>query len=94
MAHTRSIGSTKNGRDSAAQRLGVKVQDGQKIMPGQIIIRQRGNYFVPGANVKRGSDDTLYAMAAGVVKFSTKLKTNFDNSRRTTKIVAVTPLAA
>lgn len=89
MAHTKSGGSTKNGRDSKAKSLGVKIHDGQMATPGKIIIRQRGSYFVPGTGVRRGGDDTLYAIASGVVKFSTKRKVNFDNSRRITKIVAV-----
>ena len=89
MAHTKSGGSTKLGRDSAAQRLGVKIQDGQKAMPGQIIIRQRGSKYVEGANVRRGGDDTLYAGVEGTVKFSDKKKTRFDGSLRYIKVVSV-----
>jgi large subunit ribosomal protein L27 len=89
MAHTKAIGSTKLGRDSISKRLGVKVQDGQKISVGQIIIRQRGTRYLPGKNVKRGSDDTLFASKNGVVKFLSKTKTKFDGSRRKAKMVNV-----
>ena len=89
MAHTKSGGSTKLGRDSAAQRLGVKIQDGQAAMAGQIIIRQRGSKYVEGTNVRRGGDDTLYAGKDGVVKFSDKKKTRFDGSIRYTKVVSL-----
>ncbi|MBE5731255.1 MAG: 50S ribosomal protein L27 [Clostridiales bacterium] len=68
-AHKKGGGSTKNGRDSAAQRLGVKAGDGQLVHAGSILIRQRGTKFHPGSNVGRGSDDTLYALVTGVVKF-------------------------
>ena len=89
MAHTKSGGSTKLGRDSAAQRLGVKIQDGQKAGAGQIIIRQRGSKYVEGSNVRRGGDDTLYAGKDGIVKFSTKKKIRFDGNQRYTKVVSV-----
>ena len=89
MAHTKAGGSTKLGRESRSQRLGVKLQDGHKVMPGQIIIRQRGTKYLPGANVLRGGDDTLYAKKGGMVKFSTKNKIKFDGSRRTATVVAV-----
>ncbi len=68
-AHKKGGGSTKNGRDSNAQRLGVKVADGQHINAGGIIVRQRGTKIHPGTNVGIGDDDTLYAKATGVVKF-------------------------
>ena len=89
MAHTKSGGSTKLGRDSASQRLGVKMQDGQKVAAGQIIIRQRGTKYVPGQNVSRGTDDTLYAARSGKVKFFEKNKTRFDGSRRKATMVQV-----
>jgi large subunit ribosomal protein L27 len=89
MAHTKAIGSTKLGRDSIAKRLGVKLQDGQKVMVGQIIIRQRGTKYVPGANVIRGGDDTLFAGKNGTVKFSTKTRTHFDGSRKKATMVQV-----
>ena len=69
MAHKKGGGSSKNGRDSNAQRLGVKVFGGQKINAGGIIVRQRGTRFSPGTNVGIGSDDTLFALSAGVVTF-------------------------
>lgn len=89
MAHTKSGGSTKLGRDSRSKRLGVKVQDGQKAMAGQIIVRQRGTKYIPGFNVKQGADDTLYAAKNGVVKFMEKIRTRFDGSRRRATVVAV-----
>jgi large subunit ribosomal protein L27 len=72
MSKTKGGGSTRNGRDSAAQRLGVKVFDGTLVQPGSIIVRQRGTRFHPGHNVGRGGDDTLFATAAGTVKFGTR----------------------
>lgn len=68
-AHKKGVGSTKNGRDSNAQRLGVKKSDGSSVLAGNIIIRQRGTNVHPGNNVGKGSDDTLYALINGVVKF-------------------------
>lgn len=68
-AHKKGGGSSKNGRDSNAQRLGVKRYDGQKVLAGNIIVRQRGTKVHPGTNVGIGDDDTLYAKANGVVKF-------------------------
>ena len=72
MSKTKGAGSTKNGRDSNAQRLGVKVYDGTVVTAGSIIIRQRGTRFHPGENVGRGGDDTLFATADGSVKFGTR----------------------
>lgn len=89
MAHTKSGGSTKLGRDSAAKRLGVKIQDGMPVSAGQIIIRQRGSKYVEGANVLRGADDTLYAGCAGKVKFFEKMKMRFDGTRRRATFVQV-----
>jgi len=91
MAHTKAIGSTKLGRDSISKRLGVKRQDGEKIMVGQIIIRQRGTKYMPGANVIRAGDDTLYAGKNGTIKFSSKTFTKFDGSRRKSTMVSVQP---
>ena len=68
-AHKKGMGSTKNGRDSEAKRLGVKRADGQAVVAGNILVRQRGTHIHPGENVGRGSDDTLFATADGVVKF-------------------------
>ena len=72
MAHKKGVGSSKNGRDSNAQRLGVKVSDGQPILSGGIILKQRGTKIHPGVNVKRANDDTLFATSDGVVKFARK----------------------
>ena len=72
MSKTKGGGSTRNGRDSNAQRLGVKVFDGTSVPAGSIIVRQRGTHFHPGLNVGRGGDDTLFAKADGVVKFGTR----------------------
>ncbi|HAK61076.1 MAG TPA: 50S ribosomal protein L27 [Nitrospiraceae bacterium] len=69
MAHKKGVGSSRNGRDSNAQRLGVKRFDGQVVNAGSIIVRQRGTKFHPGTNVGKGSDDTLFAKITGVVKF-------------------------
>ena len=74
MAHKKSGGSAKNGRDSNAKRLGVKKFGGEQINAGSIIIRQRGSKFKPGQNVGIGKDDTLFALSTGVVKFVTKNK--------------------
>ena len=67
-AHKKGVGSTKNGRDSESKRLGVKKADGQAVVAGNIIMRQRGTKIHPGVNVGRGSDDTLFALTDGVVK--------------------------
>ena len=72
MSKTKGGGSTRNGRDSNAQRLGVKTFDGEAVKAGTIIVRQRGTRFHPGANVGRGSDDTLFALAEGKVKFGSR----------------------
>ncbi|MDA8309778.1 MAG: 50S ribosomal protein L27 [Actinomycetota bacterium] len=82
MSKTKGGGSTRNGRDSNAQRLGVKVFAGTSVRAGAIIVRQRGTRFHPGVNVGRGSDDTLFATADGVVKFGT---------RKNRKLVDVVP---
>ncbi|MGN1132854.1 MAG: 50S ribosomal protein L27 [Oscillospiraceae bacterium] len=68
-AHKKGMGSTKNGRDSESKRLGVKRADGQFVLAGNILVRQRGTHIHPGENVGRGSDDTLFATADGVVRF-------------------------
>ena len=82
MSKTTGGGSTRNGRDSAAQRLGVKAFDGTAVTPGTILVRQRGTKFHPGGNVGRGGDDTLFATATGSVKFG---------QRRGRKVVDVLP---
>jgi large subunit ribosomal protein L27 len=89
MAHKKAAGSSKNGRDSNPQYLGVKINHGQKAMVGQIIVRQRGTDVLPGAGVARAKDDTLFAMKDGVVVFGTKRKTSFNNTITRKKIVHV-----
>ncbi len=83
MAHKKGVGSSRNGRDSNAQRLGVKRFGGETVTAGSIIVRQRGTRFEPGVNVGIGGDDTLFAMAAGVVHFK-----KYSKSR---KVVSVLP---
>ena len=87
MASKKGVGSTRNGRDSDSKRLGVKRYAGQKVISGNILIRQRGTKFHPGVNVRRGSDDTLYAVVDGSVKFVTK------QGRQLVTVIA-TPVAA
>jgi large subunit ribosomal protein L27 len=74
MAHKKGVGSSRNGRDSNAQFLGVKRYGGERVVAGNIIVRQRGTRFHPGTNVGRGNDDTLFALVDGVVKFEYKDK--------------------
>ena len=74
MAHKKGVGSTKNGRDSESKRLGVKRGDGQFVLAGNILVRQRGTKIHPGENVGRGKDDTLFATADGVVRYTRKGK--------------------
>ena len=74
MAHRKGLGSTRNGRDSHAKRLGVKMFAGQQIKTGQIIVRQRGTKFHPGDNVGRGKDDTLFALCDGTLEFTRGVK--------------------
>ena len=68
-AHKKGVGSSRNGRDSEAKRLGIKRADGQKVSAGSILVRQRGTKFYPGVGVGKGSDDTLFATVSGVVRF-------------------------
>ena len=84
MAHKKGASSSRNGRDSAAQRLGVKRFGGQIVKAGEILVRQRGTHFHPGVNVGRGGDDTLFAKAPGAVEFGVK------RGRKTVNIVRVT----
>lgn len=89
MAKTKATGATKLGRDSLPKYLGVKLFAGERAKPGSIIIRQRGTKFLPGKNVRRGSDDTLYALKEGAVRFGTKKIKRFDKSQRKVKVVNV-----
>ena len=75
MAHKKGVGSSRNGRDSNAQRLGVKRFGGQHVLAGNILVRQRGTKFHPGQNVGRGKDDTLFALIDGVVRFERRGRT-------------------
>ena len=84
MAHKKGMGSTKNGRDSESKRLGVKRADGQLVLAGNILVRQRGTKIHPGTGVGRGSDDTLFALETGRVKFERK-----DKTRKQVSIQAV-----
>jgi len=74
MAHKKGVGSSRNGRDSHSQRLGVKMYGGQVVKAGNILVRQRGTKFHPGFNVGKGSDDTLFAKISGILKFERKGK--------------------
>jgi len=89
MATKKSGGSVKTGRDSNPKYLGVKVHDGQIVFPGMIIVRQRGTKFLPGKNIARGKDDTLYALKAGRVKFKTLRKITFSGKKVWKKIVNI-----
>ncbi|MDI6778333.1 MAG: 50S ribosomal protein L27 [Patescibacteria group bacterium] len=89
MAHRKAGGSTQLGRDSISKRLGVKKFGGEKVKTGNIIIRQRGTKFRPGKNVQRGSDDTLFALADGVVKFSAKKIRKFTGKLERAQFVNV-----
>ena len=89
MAHKKSAGTTKNGRDSNPKYLGIKITEGDRAQIGSVIIRQRGTDVLPGKNVGIGKDHTLFALVDGVVKFGTKRKTHFDNTVVTKKIVHI-----
>lgn len=89
MAKTKSGGSTRLGRDSGPQYLGVKKYDGERVRPGNILVRQRGSVILPGAGVRQGKDFTLYSVAEGVVKFLEKRKERFDGTVRRAKVASV-----
>jgi large subunit ribosomal protein L27 len=89
MAHTKAGGSSKNGRDSNAKYLGIKLGDGQAARPGMVIVRQRGTKIEAGHNVKVGHDHTLYAMITGKVLYRDRRKTNFDGKVVRKKVVDV-----
>ena len=91
MAHTKSGGSTKLGRESASQRLGIKANHGQSIKAGQIIVRQRGTKYLSGENTALGVDDTIYAKISGIVKFKDVKKPLFDGSIRYAKKISILP---
>ena len=89
MAHTKAAGSTQLGRESHSKRLGVKLFDGEKVKVGDVIIRQRGAKWLSGENVGKGSDDTLYALKTGTIKFITKKIKRFNGLKRVAKMVKV-----
>lgn len=91
MAHKKAGGSTSLGRDSKAKRLGVKKFDGQVVKAGMVLVRQRGTPFRAGQNVKRGVDDTLFAIKPGIVKITQKQIRRFDNRAKVAKYVNVNP---
>ncbi|MBI2121570.1 MAG: 50S ribosomal protein L27 [Candidatus Sungbacteria bacterium] len=92
MAHTKSAGAGKYGRDSQPKYLGVKKYDGERVKTGDILIRQRGSHFLAGHGVKHASDDTLFALREGVVKFVDRRKIRFDGTTRYAKEVNVVPV--
>ncbi len=86
MAHKKGTGSTRNGRDSNSKRLGVKTFGGEKVSAGSILIRQRGTSFLPGLNVGKGKDDTLFALRDGTVNFES-IKRNLKNRKRINVVI-------
>lgn len=89
MAHKAAGSSTALGRESESKRLGVKLFGGQKVAKGQIIVRQRGTKYHPGKNVRKGSDDTIFALADGTVKFNSKKATRFTGTLKKRTVVNV-----
>jgi len=89
MATSKGAGASRLGRDSQPKYLGIKISSGEIAKPGMIIIKQRGTKFLPGKNVKKGADDTLYSMKEGRVSFRAKKITKFDGSQRVARIVSV-----
>jgi len=89
MAHKKAAGSSKNGRDSNPRYLGVKINDGEKALVGQIIIRQKGRDTLAGRNIGIGKDHTLFALKDGIVEFGTKRKANFDSTTTRRNIVNI-----
>lgn len=89
MAHKKAGGSTQLGRDSQSKRLGVKTFGSERVSAGEVLIRQRGNKYLPGLNVGQGGDDTLFALISGIVKFTKTVKTRFDGSRKSRTTINV-----
>lgn len=92
MAHKKAGGSTTNLRDSQGQRLGVKLYGGQYAQAGAIIVRQRGTRFFAGQNTRRAKDDTIFAIAGGLVAFKKKMKRGYDNALKKRVQVSVVPV--
>lgn len=92
MAHKKAGGSTRNGRDSKSKRLGVKIFGDQRAIAGNIIVRQYGMKFSAGEGVGAGSDDTLFALRDGVVKFKKVLKRKFTGGLKATRVVSIVPV--
>lgn len=90
MAHKKSAGASKNGRDSGPKYLGIKVVPGEKIKVGSILVRQRGTDILPGKNVRLGRDHTIFALKDGVVALTYRRKTHFDNKVFRKKVISVT----
>lgn len=93
MAHKKAAGSTRLGRDSQSQRLGVKIFGDQHAKAGNLVVRQRGTKFAPGAGMGLAKDDTLYALRDGLVKFKTVMKRKFTGTLRATRVVSIEPVA-
>lgn len=89
MAHTKSSGAAKYGRDSRPKFLGIKKSADEKVKVGEILVRQRGSKYLVGKGVKRGSDDTLFALCEGIVKFVDRRRRRFDGTLRNAKEVQV-----
>ena len=93
MAHTKSAGSTKLGRDSNPKRLGIKKSEGQTVSSGNVLIRQRGTKWHSGLNTSRGRDDTIFSLVDGIVKFSKKRKKTFTGKIKKISVINVIPSA-
>ena len=89
MAHKKAAGSSRNGRDSESKRLGVKRFGGQNVLPGTILVRQRGTIILPGKNTSLGNDHTIFATKEGIVVISGKRKTHFDRNVIPKKVISV-----
>lgn len=92
MAHVKGVGTTSLGRDSQSKRLGIKTYAGEQVRPGMIIVRQRGSAMRAGKNVRRGSDDTLYALLSGKVNFRVRKIRRFDGTLKNARFVDVVPV--
>ena len=94
MSHKKAGGSTRLGRDSQPKYLGIKVGDGELVTPGTVLVRQRGTAVHPDKNVGKGGDDTLFALAKGQVKFTTRKRRRFDGALKTATYISVVPVIA